>query len=186
MKKTVIFVAATAAMLFAPQAFAQAKNFQGFSVAADINITSSSVEHGTTASGSDGNVDVQAQYAFALGEKFVLGLGASAGLSNYKIAANAKMTKTTSVFVTPGYAVSNTLLVYGKLGTTNGTFDIDSGPKVDMTGTAYGIGVKSTLNKNLFGQAELVLNQFSDKVSSAGLNTKAQVTYITLGIGYQF
>lgn len=186
MKKLALGIATTTAILFAPQTFAQAQAFKGFSVAAGLNATNSSVEHGNAVSGNDSNFDVQAQYAFAVGEKFVLGLGASAGLSDYKVAANAKMKSTNSFFVTPGYAVSNNLLAYGKLGTISGSFAIDPSPTINMTGTAYGGGVKRLFGKNFFGQAEVVFNQYDDKVSSASLNAKAKATFFSVGIGYQF
>jgi outer membrane immunogenic protein len=189
--KKLLIATVVATSFFAPQAFAQAKNFQGFGVAFGVNITNSdSTVSGLTPptiTASDGNADVQLQYSHAFGDKFVLGLGASAGVTDYKIAANAKMKDTTSFFITPGYAVSDTLLVYGKISAITGKFSVDL-PGIgstDMSGTGYGVGVKNMLNKNLFVHGEVVANQYDDKTTP--LSTfKHEATFVSFGVGYQF
>ncbi len=190
MKKLAIVIAATAAAVFAPNAFAQASNFQGFSVAGGLNVSNSTSEitrSGLTAtsSGTSNNIDAQVQYALAFGEKFVVGLGVSVGLTDYDIAADTKMKNTTGFFVTPGYALSDTLLAYGKVGAINGKFAIDNSISTDMSGIGYGLGVKSKMNKNLFLQGELVLNQYDDKTVSTD-TFKSKATFLSFGVGYQF
>jgi opacity protein-like surface antigen len=189
--KKLLIATTVAAALFSPQAFAQANNFQGFSVAFGVNLTNSdsTVSGATipTITQADGNADVQAQYSLALGDKFVIGLGASTAIADYKLAANANMKNSTSFFITPGYAVSDTLLVYGKLASLSGKFTVDVANlgSADMTGTGYGVGVKSKMNKNLFAQGEVVLNQYDDKRTPLS-SFKHKSTFVSIGIGYQF
>ena len=114
MKKLLIAVAA-AATLAAPQAFAQAKNFEGFSVLGGLNFANNTSEITSTvfngsASESSQNLGLQAQYNFALGQSFVLGVGASLGLGETKAgvlntgsaSVAVKVTESSSVYIAPG------------------------------------------------------------------------------------
>eukprot|EP01041_Mallomonas_annulata_P040002 gene40002-63812_t len=87
--KKLLIASAIVATFVTPQAFAQAKNFEGFSVLGGVNLVSGTTEVTSTvfngsASESSQNLGLQAQYNFALGESFVLGLGANIGLGDLK------------------------------------------------------------------------------------------------------
>ena len=124
MKKTLLLVASVA--FAAPQAFAQAKSFEGFSLGANMAITTSTVDFtkaGITLSNNDTTtgLDLQAQYAAALGPQFVLGVGVTAGTGVNKAGALTSGGTTiefttknrTSFDIIPGYAISDTAMVFG-------------------------------------------------------------------------
>ena len=83
--KKALLLAATVAFI-APQAFAQAKSFEGFSVGANLAIAKTTTEPAGIASesGNSNNLDLQAQYSFALAPQFVLGLGVTLGTGTNK------------------------------------------------------------------------------------------------------
>ncbi len=195
MKKYAI-ASALAASVFAPQAFAQAKNFEGFSVGGNINLNNTNFEQvprsggpSTTMSGSDSNLAVQAQYAFALGQQFVLGVGATLGLSDVKWGTwtngvDAKMRNTTSLYVAPGFAVSDSALVYGKLAAISGNAYDNTG-SIDLSGAGYGFGVQLMPDKHLYYQVEYMQNKYDDKGFLTVVD-KFKNNVFTFGVGYKF
>lgn len=184
MKKLLIAAAAAAATLAAPQAFAQAKNFQGFSVTAAVNANNNSAELANKVDASRGNVGVIAQYDFSVGSAFVVGLGASLALNDFDIASNAKLQNANSVFIAPGVAINDQTLIYGKIASITAKADL-SGTSADISGIGYGIGARYFTNKNVFFQGEYVFNKYDDKKTSVG-TFKNQTGVLTLGVGYKF
>ncbi|MFZ3218996.1 MAG: outer membrane beta-barrel protein [Rhodoferax sp.] len=189
MKKLMLATALIAAVA-APQAFAQAKNFEGFSVFGGLNAANSKIEAtGTNATSSSTNVTLQAQYAWALGEQFVLGVGAAAGVGDLTFAAglagDIKLKDNAAVFIAPGFAVSNSTLVYGKLASTSGTVYDNSG-SLSVTGVGYGIGAQFKSGNNLYYQVEFLQNNFADKANNAGTIFKTSTGGLSFGVGYKF
>lgn len=182
--KKVLIAMAVAATVAAPQAFAQAKNFEGFSVTAAFNSNNNSAETTNKVDASRGNVGVIAQYDFSVGNSFVVGLGASLALSDFDIAGNAKLQNANSIFVTPGFAVNDQTLVYGKIASISAKADLN-GTSADISGVGYGIGARYFSNKNVFFQGEYVFNKYDDKKVS-GTTFKNQTGVLTLGVGYKF
>jgi outer membrane immunogenic protein len=195
--KKLLIATAVAASCFASQAFAQAQNFEGFSIAGNLVITDSKAEVTSTiyngsASDVSTNLGLQGQYTWALGDKFVLGLGAQLGLGDLGVGtlsgttADLKGKNWSSFYVAPGYAVSNTLLVYGKLAAL--AVDIEAaGTKVPFDGIGYGLGVQSYLNKNMFVQGEFMVNDYTDeKFPLFNEVDKYKNTQLSIGIGYKF
>lgn len=189
MKRTLLIAASIA--IAAPQVFAQAKNFEGFSLGVNGESTSST----TTAigTGSDSStatgLNLQAQYTFALNPQFALGLGASLGTSSLNTgtvnAINYSSKNRSSFDLMPAYALSDTTLLYGKLSALSGTV-----AAVDATGTettaslsgvGYGLGVRHLLDKNVFVQGDIATNRYND-VSNTGLSA----TVYSIGVGYRF
>lgn len=185
----------------ASAAFAQAKNFEGFSVALNANATSTSVSRQVhTGGGSDGSgpgsyASLQAQYAIALSNTFVLGVGATAALGSYSLGniyTNTNMDLTqkqqVSVDLLPGYAVSDSTLVYGRLSyydarsASSGQF---GGEEYSTTGKSYGIGGRMMIDKNLFWQVEYSRNVSNDLTTSLS-TMKATTSVLSLGVGYKF
>ncbi len=197
--KKVLIAAAVAASCIAPQAFAQtngANGFTGFSAGANANASTSSTEvrsgNGYADMGkSSQDVSLQAAYGFAMGNNYVLGLGATYGLGDLKYgtsgipgAGNLKGKDAYSIYLEPGYAISNSTLVYGKLAYLSMKGEV-SGASEDFSGVGYGVGIRHKLNKNLFLQGEITQSEYSDETM---LNTtyKPSGTTGTVGIGYQF
>lgn len=101
MKNKLIIVAAVAAF-FAPQAFAQAANFQGFSLGGNVAMAKTKVDYvgtglGATSSASTSGLDLQLQYSVALGDKFLLGFGATMGGGSNQAGTVDVTTTTTTV-----------------------------------------------------------------------------------------
>ena len=189
MKKIMLATALIAAFA-APQAFAQAKNFEGFSVFGGLNVANSKIENNTTSSATSTstNVTLQAQYAWALGDQFVLGVGAAAGAGDLTFAAglagDIKLKDNAAVFIAPGFAVSNSTLVYGKIASTSGTVYDNSG-SFSVTGVGYGIGAQFKSGNNLYYQVEFLQNNFADK-DYGGKTWKTSTGGLSFGVGYKF
>lgn len=189
MKRTLLLAASIA--IAAPQVFAQAKNFEGFSLG--VNAESTNSQTTPTGAGSDsntmGSLAAQAQYTFALGPQFTLGVGATAAPASLNAGSingvNYSTKNRASFDLTPGYAVSDSTLVYGKLSALTGT-----GSAVDATGTettaglsgvGYGVGVRYLFDKNFFVQGDINSNRYND-VNGSSLSSTA----LAVGLGYKF
>ena len=196
-----MIAAAVAASCIVPQAFAQtngASGFTGFSAAANANASTSSTE--VSGNGayvdmgkSSQDVSLQAAYGFAMGNNYVLGLGATYALGDLKfgsasaggLTASLKGKDAYSIYLEPGYAISNSTLVYAKLAYLGMKGEVNGGASEDFSGVGYGIGVRHKLSKNLFLQGEIAQSEYSDEnISNA--NYKPSGTTGTVGIGYQF
>ncbi|MDO9278272.1 MAG: outer membrane beta-barrel protein [Polaromonas sp.] len=201
--KKVLIAAAVAASCIAPQAFAQtngASGFTGFSAAANANASTSSTEvrNGSNyvdMGKSSQDVSLQAAYGFAMGNNYVLGLGATYALGDLKSGsvtvgdfnANLKGKDAYSLYLEPGYAISNSTLVYGKLAylSMKGEAGGSIHGSEDFSGVGYGVGIRHKLNKNLFLQGEIAQADYSHE-TIGGTMFKPSSTTGTVGIGYQF
>lgn len=189
MKRTLLIAASVA--IAAPQVFAQAKNFEGFSLG--LNAESTNSQTTLTGTGSDsntmGSLAAQAQYTMALGPQFTLGLGATAAPASLNAGAVNGISYSTknraSFDVTPGYAVSDTTLVYGKLSALTGTSSAVDATGAETTanlnGFGYGVGVRYLLDKNFFVQGDINSNRYND-VNGTSLSSTA----LAVGVGYKF
>jgi len=204
MKK--LFLAAAVSVAFGvPQAFAQANNFAGFSVAANANFITSNLELGASEIGSvkvgdsSDQVSLQGAYGFPVSDKLVVGVGATYTLGDAKLAslnlgemsANIEGKDLYSIYLEPGYAVSPTTLVYAKLAylSMKGELSV-SGDGVlgsrNFKGTGIGFGVRTFLSKNVFLQAEFTKASYDNEVAFEAVGFKPTATTGTVGIGYQF
>ena len=155
---------------------------------------------------------VGAGYNFALSNEFVLGVGGS-----YSPSRSASATSTLSLpaalgggtstgagavqniyslYLSPGYAISQDSLVYAKVGYTGATA-VFSGttPNLNLNGYVLGLGFKKTFDKNLYGFVEGKYASFGSKdldpnaLSSSITNTgsmSAKGMDIIVGVGYKF
>jgi opacity protein-like surface antigen len=197
MKKRIIALSACAAALAAPQAFAQAANFQGFSAGIGVNIADTRTEFnngGPSFSGTDtdNNAFLQLQYNAALSDNVVLGFGGTVGLGDLKAGkpnrVQDKQTDSYSLYVAPGYAFNDTWLGYGKIAYINGKLKDERGNSVNFDdGYAYGLGVQVLFNKHWYGQAEIMRNEFSDRHPVLPTNTvKLRSDVYSFAVGYKF
>lgn len=197
--KKLIVAAAVLATFAAPQAFAQAKNFEGASAALSVNFAKTKTELSNSsssldASDTDQNAALQLQYGVALNEKFVLGLGATINIGDAKsgnltvgnTAYQTKQKDTSSLYVAPGYAVTDSILAYGKLAYLSSKLsDGDGGSQTFNGGFGFGVGAQYLLNKNMFVQAEYISNKYDDqKIGTATLKLNSDV--FSVGVGYKF
>jgi len=189
--KKALLLAATVAFI-APQAFAQAKSFEGFSVGANLAVANTKTEITSQAVSESGNttgLDLQAQYSFSLAPQFVLGLGLTLGTGSNKAGTYTfgdVVTKNRLSFdIVPGYAISNTLMVFGKVSSLSA--DVVATPtggaenKQSATGIGYGFGVRGMIDKNMFYQVGYDINKYNDIGGD-----KLSSTVLSLGVGYKF
>lgn len=200
MKKNLIAITVAAALV-APQAFAQANNFTGLSVAANLNLATTSTEMSDggeflTIGDTSQNASLQAAYGLALGNSAVLGFGATLGLGDLKAgtvasfpdSASIKAKNMYAIYVEPGYALTPTTLVYGKIAYLGMKAELsESGAAVSykFKGAGFGAGIRTMLDKNLFLQVEIVRSDYKDKVIDGGLFAPS-ITTGSIGVGYKF
>jgi opacity protein-like surface antigen len=132
-----------------------------------------------------------AQYNFALGNSFVLGLGVSVGLGSIKggningvlpitFANNA------SVFLAPGFAISDSTQIYAKLAAISTSAEYNT-TKLSLSGTGFGFGVQTFINKNVFITGEYMVNTLEDKKYTLNNETdKFSFNTLSIGVGYKF
>ncbi|MBT0569841.1 outer membrane beta-barrel protein [Curvibacter sp. CHRR-16] len=187
---------ALAAAAFTGQAFAQAQNFAGFQLGASIDAVSSKTElssSGFSESQNTANVSLTAQYNWALGNEWVLGVGASYQLVDNKAGeANgieAKGKNTYSVFVAPGLALDASNLVYAKVAAvgTDGKIT-QSGTEGSKTLSGYGIGFgwQTALTKNILLSTEFMAKRYDEVDLSASNKVKGSSNSLSLGVAYKF
>ncbi len=199
MKKTLL-AAAVLCTCFASQAFAQDKNFEGFSVGINANSVRTSTDaSGATftasASKTSSNASLQANYGFALSDSFVLGVGATVGLGDLDagsttvlgLPVSLKSKNLYAINVEPGYLVSNTTVAYAKIAyqSMKGEVQMTGGGTQDFHGTGYGLGVRTMLDKNLYLQFEASQVDYN-AASISGVSYRPKQTTASIGIGYRF
>lgn len=194
--KQLFALAAVVAALSSTQAIAQAKNFEGFSLGANIDADRSTVEAtGTGAISDSGNstgLGLQAQYSWALGSNFLLGLGVTANTGNRKAGAysngnEAYVKDRYSIDLIPSIAVNDKVLVFAKISSVgaNGTSSSGTGT-ASIQGLGYGLGFRALIDKNLFWQAAYDYVKFTDVTFSNGTVSSFKGNILSLGIGYKF
>lgn len=200
--KKILIATAVAATLFTPHVFAQARNFEGFSLGLNLNAASASSEISgvgffnkngdTTTTGA-----IQAAYGFPVGDAFVFGIGASYDFGDLKVGSTSasgtsyelKGKDRYSVYFEPGLLIANSSMVYAKIGYQGmkGEINFSTGQSSsdDYFGAGYGAGIRTMVNKNVYVQAEFVQMYFDEKTQN-GVRTKPSATVGTIGVGYKF
>lgn len=184
MKKTILALACTA--LTTPLVFAQAKNFEGFSIGASLANTKTTIDSaGASTDGTTTGLDLNAQYNWALGQAFVLGVGVNLGTGSNKAGtapggADITVKDRYALEFTPGYAVSKDVLVFGKVASLSASAD-GGGGSTSISGLGYGLGVRGMMDKNTFWQVGYDSNKYDEK---NGFTAKSSV--FSLGVGYKF
>jgi opacity protein-like surface antigen len=193
MKKVILAATAIAATMGMAQAYAQAQNFEGFSagVNAQLDTSKSSRSDGSSDSGTSTTLGLQGRYDWAFGNKFVLGLGASYdpgvhAAGSYATGAAANTSKRLSVELTPGYALTDKTLVYGKVSQNYASVGTDDGSTSAFTqGVGYGLGVRSYVAKQVYVQAGYDTYRYNDtSLNNGTVGLKGNA--LSLGVGYKF
>lgn len=197
MKKNLVIAAALIGSTLSIQAFAQGKNFEGFSIG--FNGTSASVSTEVTQTGvsnkygdTSENFNLQAAYGVSMGGSGILGLGGTYNLADFNAGSisggNLKGKDMYSLYVEPGFLVNNSTLVYAKasylsmkgqasLPSTSGSENFD--------GLGYGAGVRLAFGKTAFWQIELTQSDYNSK-SIDGIGFKPSAFNRTIGVGVRF
>ncbi len=187
---------------------AQTANFEGFSAALNMNLIGASTKTefgdaivdglGKNAAGAS----VQLAYGFALSKDVVLGIGGTYALSSPKVLsvdlgegawATGKAKKMASLYVEPGYLLSDKTMVYGKLSYESAKVSISNSEgdndSKNVHGTGFGAGIRTMLDKNLFLQVEVKRIGYGSTLTDPtdeGSRFKTSATVGTVGIGYKF
>lgn len=201
MKKTLVSTAVVAGLV-APQVWAQTSNLSGWSLGLNVNSASTWTEFiggGTSAKISDTsqNASLQAAYGAALGIHGVLGFGVTYSLGDLKAGSiNAggrnvdfKLKNLYSLYIEPGYAMSDSWLAYAKLGyfgVRNGEESVD-GVIASKTfgGLGYGLGIRTMLDKNLYLQIEFIQADYNRKTADFG-TYRSMTSTGSVGLGFKF
>ena len=197
--KKLLIATAVAATFVAPQAFAQAKNFEGFSIGANVTgakttATATRLSAGGVNADDSANttgVDLTADYTFALGQSFTLGVGITLGTSANKagtIVSDITNKERVALDFTAGFAASDSMLIFGKvsaLSSTGETVGAGGNATRSMSGLGYGIGLRALISKNVYLQAGYDVNTY-DKTSFGATSLEFKTGVFSLGVGYKF
>ena len=200
--KNFFIIAAISGAALAPQAFAQGRNFEGFSVGINANSSSVSTEAtGTGVSGKFGdgseNFTLQAAYGVSMGGNGVLGLGGTYTLADFNAgnissgatAVTLKGKDMYSLYVEPGFLVSPSTLIFAKAAylSMKGETSLvgGAGGSENFDGLGYGAGVRMSFGKTAFWQFELTQSDYNSKNVSA-LSLKPSSINRTIGVGFRF
>lgn len=213
MKKILISMALVALGF---SANAQSSNFLGLSAAINLNSASTTTKLFTTdtsfASGINGfgqqswGASLQTSYGFEINPKVVLSTGISYSLNKLKAGdfllgenavASAHVKNALSLYFEPGYRVSDSTLVYGKLSYERAKADLVSSEEAainlskSINGVGFGAGVRTMLNKSTFIQVEfkqIGYNKVTLDQELTIVNTylKRSTTMGSVGIGIAF
>ncbi len=194
MKKTLL-LASAAIGLASSQAWAQGGSFEGLTLGLNVESVRSTTENTNTglSDGSNSGVgSLQAQYGFALGSQFRLGLGITGGIGSYKagsIGGTDYSTKNAISFdLIPSVALSESMLLYGKVSSLSAT-GVSTTAGVETTtsisGIGWGLGLRAMVDKHVFLQVGVDVNRYDDKVD-AGLTIRRSSNVGSIGLGYKF
>jgi opacity protein-like surface antigen len=193
MKKLILATAVASAFL-APQAFAQSKNFEGFSAGLSASSNNGKTEFsGQAPTGDSTTTGLLAKYGWGFGGNFNLGVGLSYDLGEIKTGTASGATGVgkalTILSVEPGYVINSNLLVYVKFGyaTIKGETSGSLVGSQNYDGTSAGLGLGYMLGKNWSVGAEAQQINFTGKNSvAAGGDIKPSVSTVSANINYHF
>jgi len=193
MFKKILFVCGMACALLAN---AQSSNFEGASIALNLNsATLASKLADTVAVGeSSTNGSIQGAYSFALNENGLFSVGATYALGDLKAGSINTSPKFTikaknlyTIYAEPAIVNGNTAF-YGKLAyiATKGAITASTANyNQNFSGTGYGVGIRTLVDKNLYLQVEFMNSNFRSKTVD-GTTVEPNGTIGTVGIGYKF
>ena len=187
-------------------ALAQNKNFTGFSAGVNANFANSKADFTVTGVGSasssqsDQNASLQGQYGFGISDKFVVGLGLTYGIGELKAgtisgggsSVSSKLKDMYSINIEPGYVVSASTLVYGKVAIQNAKGELTATgtgggtASGNLTGTGFGVGFRTMLTPKLYLQGEFVQTSYDRKDLATGVSVKPDTGVASIGVGYNF
>ena len=192
MIKKIVFLCGMACAL---SANAQSSNFEGPSIALNVNSATIATNiAGAIAPGeSSTNGSIQGAYSFALSESGLFSVGATYALGDLKAGSissssvTAKAKNIYTIYAEPAIVNGNTAF-YGKLayigakGAVKGTSTTYTS---DFSGIGYGVGIRTLMDKNMYVQVEFMnLNFNIETVNSTTVEPDG--TTGTVGIGYRF
>lgn len=201
-------IAVAALSIATGTAFAQTANFTGFSAVVNLNTvavnTKVSLEELASFDGigqQSWGASIQGAYGFELSNSSVLSVGATYGLSKSKAGsltvegedggtAALKLKNQMSIYVEPGFLLSDKTMVYGKVAyeSGKGTADFTGGDSESqkIKGSSFGFGIRTMIDKNTFIQAEIKQVGYKAKEYESFGSIKTKATVGTIGFGMKF
>ena len=182
---------------------AQSKDFAGFSAGANLAMNAGSYSQPTGTASIDGlgqqslGVGGFAAYGLPMGSASVLTLGFDYSFSDVKAgeiksttsSASAKIQNLWSVSIAPGTMLTDKTLAYFKLGFENGKAVASSTTETskNITGSSWGVGIKTLFNKNTFLQVEIKQGTFGTaRMDGDTVDFTARGTAGSVGVGFMF
>lgn len=192
--KKVIAIAVALTALGTGQVFAQAKNFEGLNLGANLEFDHGTLgaTDGSSGTGHKTGLGLQAQYNWAVNNQFLLGLGVSTGTGHrnagsYASGVGAYTKDRVAVDLMPGYAIDNKLMVYGKISSLSAKALSDDGTSTATAhGTGYGIGLRGLIDNNTYWQAGLDTNRYRNVGFATGTSASLKDNVFSVGVGYKF
>lgn len=138
-----------------------------------------------------------AGYGLSIGSSSILTMGFDYSFSDIKAAdlkgtttsISAKLQNLWSVSVAPGTMLTDKTLAYFKLGFENGKAVASSTTETskNITGTSWGVGMKTLFNKNTFLQVEVKqINFGTARMDGDTIDFTARGTSGSVGVGFMF
>ncbi len=207
MKKVIVISSILAAVAFSSSAFAQAKNFEGFT--AGINVSSvggSAKVNGTDESGGSQSETsgqqsfvpgIELGYNFAASDSVILGFTATYDFTKTKFFDASDVDSFDSGYgqnrysinFKPGYVIAPNVMLYATVGYNSMTLKSSGTGEPDISkrlnGIGYGAGISVMLSKNIFAKAEVQQVGYNS-LTSGDDTVKPSTTIGTIGIGYKF
>jgi hypothetical protein len=188
MKKivTLALCAAASQSLFAQQSPLGNNYFKGPSASLGISSNKSTTTAAWVDTNGSSNVGIaKFNYSLSPSANFRLGLSLSADLKNSTIAGTANMKRKTPTEATiePGVLLSPITLAYAKFGNYYGNYATGFGSQ-SVTGTAFGLGLKSYLTERTFIAGELTQHKASGSPTLGWDNFKQRSTSVSFGYDF--
>jgi hypothetical protein len=183
-------------------ASAQTSNFEGFSGAVKLNNVTTllkiqDAEDSLSTGEQSLGGSVQAAFGFAVSPRAVIsvgaefGLGKNTALDSRSVGDNLKFeTKDQlSVYLEPGWLISDTTLAYGKLSHEEAKFvQTAEGSKTTISrkGTGFGFGIRTMMGKASFLQVEVKQIGYGTYDAGKDESIKPKSTVGSIGVGFRF
>jgi outer membrane immunogenic protein len=192
MIKKIVFLCGMACAL---SANAQSSNFEGASVALNVNSATIATNIASTVAvgESSTNGSIQGAYSFALSETGLFSVGATYALGDLKAGSISESSITLkaknfyTIYAEPAIVNGNTAF-YGKLAyiATKGVLTASGATaNSNFSGIGYGVGIRTLMDKNMYVQVEFMNSNFDSKTINT-VTVEPDGTIGTIGIGYKF
>lgn len=207
MKKIIVTSGILAAITFSSGAFAQAKNFEGFTAGVNVSSVGGSTKvNGTDEQNQPGSATAGQQsfvpgielgYNFAASNSVILGFTATYDFTKTKFIDGSDVDSFVSTYgqnryslnFKPGYVVAPNVMLYATVGYNSMSMKSSSSGLPDiskrLSGIGYGAGISVMLNKNIFAKAEVQQVSYNSWTYDDD-TMKPSTTIGTIGIGYKF
>ncbi len=201
--------ALAAAGLLGMGTVAHAGNFDGFSLGIEGQVKSTSTPLKIDFEGESVSFEnlggkhnfipaISGSYTFVVDPKFLLGIGATYDLGSTDVGSfsydgetllSLKEKNKYSIFVTPGYLVNATTLLYAKISYNKmkavASAEEGSG-SLKFSGVGFGAGVKVALTQNVHVYVEAQRVNYSAKTLADVVTFKPSSTIGSVGVAYKF